>query len=186
MASRSRSYSKCFPYPCNRRITILIGKLIFTSIVFGISIYINWSYIKMLERAKCDCSKGFIRNYIKYIPIVGYIISVIMHIIITFKLRKLSKFAGILIFINVFLLTLTSHLYVYYFDKISFKKCGCALDWKLNFIWLKGFILRIIPAIFILIVAYIGTNISINSPEFVLEGVKYMKLRQQQKKLYKK
>ena len=83
MASRSRSYSKCFPYSCNRRITILIGKLIFTSIVFGISIYINWSYIKMLERTKCDCSKGFIRNYIKYIPIVGYIISVIMHIIIT-------------------------------------------------------------------------------------------------------
>ena len=141
---------KCFPYTCEKRNSIFINSFILALIYFSIAIYLNWTYVSKLEKKKCECSNDNIRTYIKYIPIITFIIGVIKIYIGSYHL-KYMRLVIPLILIGCIFFTLTSHLYVLYYDKIIMKKCDCARDWRLSSIWARGIIYRIIP-IFILFI----------------------------------
>lgn len=173
---------KCFPYTCEKRNTIFISSLIVAIIYFSMAMYMNWTYVTKLEKTKCKCSEDKIRTYIKYIPIVTFIIIIIKLYIGSFHLRYLRLIIP-LVLLGCILFTLSSHLYVLYYDKINMKKCNCARDWRLTSLWTRGVIYRCIPTFILFLVMSIFLSFLIHNYEYVLSNFKYIKLKRKSRRL---
>jgi hypothetical protein len=102
------------------------------SIISLIFIIIILIYIFELEKKKCDCSKHWMRDFIKYVSILMLALTVIVLFIPNIRelcknnviCRLLVGIYGLVGFAYIIILL------VYYFHIQKKTNCECALDWK--------------------------------------------------------
>lgn len=132
------------------------------SLIFIIIILI---YILELETKKCECSKHWMRDFIKYVSIIMLIITTIILFIPNGKelcknnviCRVFLGLYGLLVFAYVIIVL----VYFFHIKKKIKANCECALDWK-RYALLYPFI-----AIFIVILI-IAMIILVNNPKKII------------------
>lgn len=89
-------------------------------------------YIFDLERTKCDCSKNWKRDYVKYGAMVVILFSLIMTIInLTNKnIKKNKLFIMISSILALYLFSYTIISIIYFLDLQKKLDCECSKDWK--------------------------------------------------------
>lgn len=123
-------------------------------------------YILELEKKNCDCSKHWMRDFIKYVSIIMLIITTILFIPNGKELCKNNVICrvflglyGLLVFAYVIIVL----VYFFHIKKKIKSNCECALDWK-RYALLYPFI-GIFIVILILIIAMI---ILVNNPKKII------------------
>ena len=141
-------------------------------------IIIILKYILELEKKNCDCSKHWMRDFIKYVSIIMLIITTIILFIPNGKelckknslCRIFLGLYGLLVFAYIIILL----VYYFHIKKKIKADCECALDWK------RYALLYPLIAIFIVIIIivmiflfYISPK---NIPKFAKKIIKVSKL----------
>ena len=103
--------------------------IIFNSITILLSAIV-YVYINNLEKNNCDCSKVWMREYVKYGSIVHILylgILIILAIINPFLILKIPTF--ILLIIGLYIISYTVISIVYYFHLVKKNNCVCSNTW---------------------------------------------------------
>ena len=91
-------------------------------------------YVLELEKKKCDCSKHWMRDFIKYVSIIMLVLTTIMLFIPNGKelckknplCRIFLGLYGLLVFAYIIIIL----VYFFHIKKKIKADCECALDWK--------------------------------------------------------
>ena len=116
-------------------------------------------YVLKLERENCECSKGWMRDYIKYYTSTIIVLSLVMLIIpIVTNNKSLKKLKPLFIFIRVVVL-LATLVQVYCVFTLSQKlycedgSCECSNSWHGRFMYWLGIFGFVVYTI--LVIAYL-------------------------------
>ena len=125
----------------------MLSKFIFIlSIITIICNIIIYTYVSNLASTKCECSKHWMRSYIKTFSMVTTIFSLINIIGVLINVVGYIKFINMLpIKIIVEILRILSLIYIVsilvYFSKLLKRKCECSNHWKRNILLYPIFIM---------------------------------------------
>ena len=121
--------------------------------------YIVISYVKTLEKEKCNCSEDIRRKYLKYYGYSILLLSIVGLFVIIFAITnpKLFIFNTIIKYLSLFISFLGVYIMYSYGDLLESNECKCADSWKRIFLkYYAYFMLGIISLTFmVLIVIFI-------------------------------
>ena len=152
---------------------LLLMTAIFTMLLIPFSIsYILITYVKTLEREKCNCSEDLRRKYLKYYGYIMLCLTIIGFFVLFFaitnpKLLILNSVIHVLSIINSFL---GSYVIYKYSDILESNECNCSESWKKIFIkYYAYFMLTVLYLAFICLVLIFIYHITTGDEKIILE-----------------
>lgn len=115
-----------------RFMTIFLVLFLLTSALFIFQIYVHMSYVEKLKDKDCECSEDWKRKWVKYGPLLQFIIMFALGIvqILLFTLFNLKIHTNVKKCVSL-ILPIIYVLYIYGLMKID---CQCSEDWRRTFI----------------------------------------------------
>jgi len=124
-------------------------------IVMLIVVLINiiiFNFIYKLEKTKCECSKGYRRDFIKYYTLLTIFIGIIfiigiLKVFSTHSLQLISTIYSVLGLVNIYLLFRLS-------QDMVIEKCMCSNSWDRKFVYYYSMVIMSVYVILITILVF--------------------------------
>ena len=124
-------------------------------IVMLIVVLINiiiFNFVYKLEKTKCECSKGYRRDFIKYYTLLTIFIGIIfiigiLKVFSTHSLQLISTIYSVLGLVNIYLLFRLS-------QDMVIEKCMCSNSWDRKFVYYYSMVIMSVYVILITILVF--------------------------------